>query len=62
MGDVALANVQAATQMHKVPSFAGFRANVTATLADTWGRDRFDALNNNAGYGAFNAIASRNST
>ncbi|MET1114027.1 MAG: SDR family oxidoreductase [Comamonas sp.] len=40
----------------QVASFAGFRASVAAALAATWGRDRFDALVNNAGYGAFNAI------
>lgn len=39
-----------------VTSFAGFRDSVAAALAATWGRDRFDALVNNAGYGAFNAI------
>jgi NAD(P)-dependent dehydrogenase (short-subunit alcohol dehydrogenase family) len=40
----------------KVASFAGFRDRVAAALARTWGRDRFDALVNNAGYGQFNAI------
>ncbi|EJE52447.1 dehydrogenase of unknown specificity, short-chain alcohol dehydrogenase [Acidovorax sp. CF316] len=42
----------------KVGSFASFRASVATALASTWDRDRFDALVNNAGYGAFNAIES----
>ena len=42
----------------QVASFAGFRVSVAAALAATWGQDRFDALVNNAGYGAFNAIES----
>lgn len=40
----------------KVVSFAGFRADVAGVLKTTWGRDRFDALVNNAGYGIFNPI------
>jgi len=50
--------VALALDVGKVASFAGFRANVATALAATWGRDRFDALVNNAGYGAFNAIES----
>lgn len=48
--------VALALDVGKVASFAGFRANVAAALAATWGRDRFDALVNNAGYGGFAAI------
>jgi NAD(P)-dependent dehydrogenase (short-subunit alcohol dehydrogenase family) len=40
----------------KVASFAGFRDQLATALELTWNRDRFDALVNNAGYGAFNAI------
>lgn len=40
----------------RVSSFAGFRADVAGVLKTTWGRDRFDALVNNAGYGVFNPI------
>ncbi|MET0498937.1 MAG: SDR family oxidoreductase [Steroidobacteraceae bacterium] len=40
----------------KIASFAAFRSDVAAALQATWGRDRFDALVNNAGYGLFNAI------
>lgn len=40
----------------KVASFPAFRADVAAALKSTWGRDRFDALVNNAGYGLFNPI------
>jgi NAD(P)-dependent dehydrogenase (short-subunit alcohol dehydrogenase family) len=40
----------------KVASFAGFRDEVAAALQSTWGRDRFDALVNNAGYGLFRPI------
>lgn len=50
--------VALALDVGKVASFAGFRVSVAAALAATWGRDRFDALVNNAGYGAFNAIES----
>lgn len=32
-------------------TFPAFRESVVATLRDTWGRDRFDALVNNAGFG-----------
>lgn len=42
----------------KVASFAGFTRSVAATLKSTWGRDRFDGLVNNAGYGLFNPIES----
>lgn len=41
----------------QVASFAGFREKVAAALQSTWGRDSFDALVNNAGYGVFNPIA-----
>ena len=50
--------VALALDVGRVASFAGFRDSVAAALAATWGRDRFDALVNNAGYGAFNAIES----
>jgi NAD(P)-dependent dehydrogenase (short-subunit alcohol dehydrogenase family) len=39
-------------------SFPAFRDAVAAVLAATWGRDTFDHLVNNAGYGVFNPIAS----
>lgn len=48
--------VALALDVSKVASFAAFRDKVAATLDATWGRDRFDALVNNAGYGAFNPI------
>ncbi|KZX52704.1 3-oxoacyl-ACP reductase [Erythrobacter sp. HI00D59] len=38
-------------------SFTAFRARVQETLQTTWGRDDFDALVNNAGYGLYNPIA-----
>ncbi|MGJ7519471.1 SDR family NAD(P)-dependent oxidoreductase [Variovorax sp. LT1P1] len=41
----------------QVASFAGFREKVAAALQSTWGRDSFDALVNNAGYGVSNPIA-----
>lgn len=50
--------VALALDVGQVASFAGFRDSVAAALAASWGRDRFDALVNNAGYGAFNAIES----
>jgi NAD(P)-dependent dehydrogenase (short-subunit alcohol dehydrogenase family) len=48
--------VALALDVGQVASFAGFRAQVAAALKSTWGRDRFDALVNNAGYGLFNPI------
>src|ERR1700753_1003636 len=36
--------------------FNSFRAAVAVALEATWGRDRFDGLVNNAGYGLFNPI------
>lgn len=48
--------VALALDVGQVASFAGFRAQVTEALKSTWGRDRFDALVNNAGYGLFNPI------
>jgi NAD(P)-dependent dehydrogenase (short-subunit alcohol dehydrogenase family) len=48
--------VAIALDVGKVASFAGFRDDVGAALKSTWGRDSFDALVNNAGYGLFNAI------
>jgi NAD(P)-dependent dehydrogenase (short-subunit alcohol dehydrogenase family) len=39
-------------------SFPALRDAVAAVLAATWGRDTFDHLVNNAGYGVFNPIAS----
>jgi len=50
--------VALALDVSKVASFASFRASVAAALATNWGRERFNALVNNAGYGAFNAIES----
>lgn len=50
--------VALALDVGQVASFADFRDRVAAALAATWGRERFDALVNNAGYGAFNAIES----
>jgi len=41
----------------KVSSFAGFVDQVRAALARVWGRDRFDYLVNNAGFGAPGSIA-----
>jgi len=41
----------------QIASFAGFREQVAAALNATWGRNSFDALVNNAGYGLFNPIA-----
>ncbi|RRN63885.1 SDR family NAD(P)-dependent oxidoreductase [Caulobacter sp. 602-1] len=38
--------------------FAGFRAAVAEALDKTWGRNEFDALVNNAGYGLYAPIAS----
>lgn len=40
----------------QIQSFAGFRDDVAAALAATWGRDRFNGLVNNAGYGLFRPI------
>lgn len=42
----------------QVSSFAGFRDSVASALQATWGVKSFDALVNNAGYGAFNTIDS----
>jgi NAD(P)-dependent dehydrogenase (short-subunit alcohol dehydrogenase family) len=50
--------VALALDVGNVASFAGFRASVADALGATWGSKRFDALVNNAGYGAFNAIES----
>jgi NAD(P)-dependent dehydrogenase (short-subunit alcohol dehydrogenase family) len=41
----------------KVSSFAGFAQRVRAALADTWQRDRFDHLVNNAGHGDMALVA-----
>ena len=38
-------------------SFAAFRDDAEAALSQFWGRDSFDALVNNAGYGLYNPIA-----
>ena len=38
-------------------TFPAFADTVRQTLADLWGRDSFDALVNNAGYGLYNPIA-----
>jgi NAD(P)-dependent dehydrogenase (short-subunit alcohol dehydrogenase family) len=50
--------VALALDVGRVASFAAFRSSVAAALEATWGQDRFHALVNNAGYGAFNAIES----
>jgi NAD(P)-dependent dehydrogenase (short-subunit alcohol dehydrogenase family) len=38
----------------KVGTFPAFAKAVATALKSTWGRDHFDALVNNAGYGLFN--------
>lgn len=38
-------------------TFPEFRDSVTTALRETWGREDFDYLVNNAGYGLFNPIA-----
>src|SRR5450830_1603146 len=43
-----------ALDVAQVASFAGFRDHVASVLAAKWGKDRFDGLVNNAGYGDFN--------
>lgn len=48
--------VALALDVGKVASFANFRDEVAAALQATWRRDRFDALVNNAGHGAFTSI------
>jgi NAD(P)-dependent dehydrogenase (short-subunit alcohol dehydrogenase family) len=40
----------------KVGTFPAFAKAVGTALKSTWGRDHFDALVNNAGYGLFNPI------
>lgn len=40
----------------KVGTFPAFAKAVATALKSTWGRDHFDALVNNAGYGLFNPI------
>ncbi|MFL9877047.1 SDR family oxidoreductase [Herbaspirillum rhizosphaerae] len=45
-----------ALDVTKISSFPVFRENLAAVLASTWGRNSFDGLVNNAGYGNFNAI------
>ena len=57
--DIVAAGGQAVAlglDVSQIASFAGFRADVAGVLKTTWGRDRFDALVNNAGYGIFNPI------
>lgn len=41
-----------------VPSFPAFREAVGSALRSTWGRDGFDGLVNNGGYGVLNPIGS----
>lgn len=48
--------VALALDVGNVASFARFREDVAAALMSTWGKERFDALVNNAGYGTFNPI------
>ena len=50
--------VALALDVGNVATFAGFRHGLATALHATWGRDSFDGLVNNAGYGNFNAIAS----
>ena len=50
--------VALALDVGNVATFAGFRDRLASALQATWGRDSFDGLVNNAGYGNFNAIAS----
>ena len=50
--------VALALDVGNVATFAGFRDRLASALHATWGRDSFDGLVNNAGYGNFNAIAS----
>ena len=50
--------VALALDVGNIGSFAGFRQQLAGALHATWGRDSFDGLVNNAGYGNFNAIAS----
>ena len=48
--------VALALDVSNIASFAGFRDQLASALHATWGRDSFDGLVNNAGYGNFNAI------
>jgi NAD(P)-dependent dehydrogenase (short-subunit alcohol dehydrogenase family) len=48
--------VALALDVAKVATFAAFRDEVATALRAVWDRDRFDALVNNAGYGAFNLM------
>ena len=48
--------VALALDVGNIGSFAGFRQQLAGALHATWGRDSFDGLVNNAGYGNFNAI------
>ena len=50
--------VALALDVSDIVTFAGFRQQLAGALHATWGRDSFDGLVNNAGYGNFNAIAS----
>lgn len=50
--------VALALDVSDIGSFAGFRTQLAGALQATWGRDSFDGLVNNAGYGNFNAIES----
>lgn len=50
--------VALALDVSDIGSFAGFRQQLASALQATWGRDSFDGLVNNAGYGNFNAIES----
>ena len=50
--------VALALDVSDIASFAGFRDRLASALQATWGRDSFDGLVNNAGYGNFNAIES----
>jgi NAD(P)-dependent dehydrogenase (short-subunit alcohol dehydrogenase family) len=45
-----------------VASFQSFRDALAAALKNTWGRDSFDGLVNNTGYGTFNPIESAQPT
>jgi len=48
--------VALALDVTNVSSFSTFREDIAKSLKLIWGKDKFDGLVNNAGYGNFNAI------